>query len=428
MAPKTLVFLEKNASLRPSFFATPGYRNDVKFGRIRASKFVSFSGSTDPIFPPGVDLIFRTDGPAVQNEVFLIPMPAPAAADSPSSPSLGGLKPATSTELAADRAFVVGPENRLTGRAAQWLIERNGDYYSPVVVQGSAGSGKSHLAEAVANAHDDAVFTSGAEFARELAAALENETIEEFRERYRTAGMLVFEDLSQLAGRRPALAELKCTLDELELREAPVLITTRVSPQEIAGISAELQNRLTAGLYLTLSPPGPEARLTILERLAADRDVALSSDAANLLAEKLNVAAPALKGALLKLEMATRGKSQTIVVEDVQRYLSEQVKAGGPSVKRIATAVAKFFGLKPAALSQATRRRQVSLARSIAVYLCRQLTGQSLQAIGQQFGGRDHSTVLHSIRTIEERMESDEELRRAVSSIKQQLTDTNEPS
>jgi chromosomal replication initiator protein len=403
-----------------------GYLDDLKFDRIRASIYVGFLGSARHIFLPVLELIFRTDGAAVQNEVFVIPMPRVAVANASDSPLGGGLN---GSPLAANRDFVVGPENRLAGHAVRWLIDRSGESYSPVVVQGATGSGKSHLAEAVAQAQADAVCISGAEFAREFAAALDNHAIDAFRQRYRGCGMLVFEDLNQLANRRPALDELQNTLDELEARETPVLITTRVPPKEISGISPQLVNRLQGGLSFTLATPGPEARLTILEQLAASREVQWTFEAAKSLAVELAVAAPALKAALFQLELAAREAGcATIEVEHVQQFLAAQRKAAQPSVKEITAAVAKCFGLKPAALSQASRRRQVVLARSIAIYLSRKLTGQSLQSLGKQFGGRDHTTVMHSIRTVEERMEADEELRNMVAQIEQKLIDQQQPA
>jgi chromosomal replication initiator protein len=436
--PKHVAFLAKNATFRPWFFVRAGYLDDLKFDRIRASNYVDFSGSARHIFPPVSDLPFRTDGAAVQNEVFVIPMPRVAVANASDSPLGEGLNGAPLAADRANRGFVVGPENRLTGHVVRWLINRSdenysdknggGESYSPVVVQGPTGSGKSHLADAVAHSQTDVVCTSGAEFAREFAAALDNHAIEAFRQRYRGCGMLVFEDLNQLASRRPALDELQNTLDELEARETPVLITTRVSPKEINGISPQLVNRLQGGLSLTLATPGPEARLTILEQLAASREVRWTAEAAELLAVELVVAAPALKAALFQLEQAAREiGSTTIEVEHVQQYLAAQRKAAQPSVKEITAAVAKCFGLKPAVLGQASRRRQVVLARSIAIYLSRKFTGQSLQALGKQFGGRDHTTVMHSIRTVEERMEADEELRNMIAQIEQKLIEQQQP-
>jgi chromosomal replication initiator protein len=395
-----------------------------------------------------------SDGAAVESQVFALSLTSPAVAErANSSPK--------STTTRGD--FIVGPENRLAGQTIQWLLDRDAHCYSPVVLCGLPGTGKSHLAQGVASSRSDAVCTNAAEFVRELADALENKTVESLRAKYRGAAALVFEDLAQLAGYKAAQQELRHTVDALEAREVPVIITSRLPPAEIAGLPKTLRSRLSGGLVVTVSLPGTDARKMIVERLAAGRGISLSADAAKLLAEGLNVTAAELNGALLELEMnyiarpcrsggeapsgngnssatpspqpvrpssrqasPARGEGirrSAIGVDEVRRYLAARRKAIQPTLKQIAALVAKYYGVKPAALASASRRRQTVSARSLAIYLGRQLTGLSLQALGNQFGNRDHTTVLHSIRSIEKRLPTDADLRTAVSTLRQLLSE-----
>jgi chromosomal replication initiator protein len=382
----------------------------------------------------------------VESQVFALSLKSPAVAERANSSPRGAT-------MRGD--FIVGPENRLAGQTIHWLLDRDAHCYSPVVLCGPPGTGKSHLAQGVASSRSDAVCTNSAEFVRELADALESKTVESLRAKYRGAAALVFEDLAQLAGYKAALQELRHTLDALEAREVPVIITSRLPPAEIASLPKALRSRLCGGLVVTVSSPGPEARQMIVERLAAGRGISLSADAAKLLADGLNVTAAELNGALLELEMNSTARPcrsgepaqngygnspaapspqpspareegvhrSAIGVDEVRRYLAARPTAIQPTLKQIAALVAKYYGVKPAALASASRRRQTVSARSLAIYLGRQLTGLSLQALGNHFGNRDHTTVLHSIRSIEKRLPTDADLRTAVSTLQQLLSE-----
>ncbi|HEY2882846.1 MAG TPA: DnaA/Hda family protein, partial [Pirellulales bacterium] len=335
--------------------------------------------------------------------------------------------------------------------------------YSPIVLCGASGSGKSHLADGIGQVRGDAICVTGADFARQLAAAIHNHTVAEFQARYRQAAMLVLEDLSQLERHAAAMLELLHTLDALAEREAPVVITSRVAPSEMSRLPAALKSRLSGGLVLTLASPGPAARREILERLIAARGVAIEPAALELLAENLPGTASELQGALTELELAfadqnslSRGSqnrrcderagvrvpkeklssdspalspcplprgegsaeaSNPIQVEHIRRYLAARQASNRPSLKQIAGVVAKFYGVPVTALSSQSRRRQVALARAVAIYLGRTLAAASLPALGKNFGGRDHTTALHSVRTIKQKLLADAELRGAIGTL-----------
>jgi chromosomal replication initiator protein len=370
------------------------------------------------MFTPIEKSSFMLDGPAVKHEVFAIS--CGVGAQRFSSPG------DAAQQRAADSDFISGPENRLVGTVVRELLKPNAHSYSPVVLCGPSGTGKSHLAQGIAHSRTDAVCTHGAEFARELATAVDRDTVAEFRTRYRTAGMLVLEDLLQMTGRRAALQELQHVLDALEAREAPVVITSRRPPHEVAELPPALRSRLSGGLVVAVSPPGIAARQAILERWAAARGIALSTPAAKLLAERLNVTAAELRGALTELDMAikTEGKqrkAEIIDVEHVRRFLLHCKAQRRPSLKQVSALVAKYYGLKPAALGSPSRRRQIVLARAMAIYLGRTLCGASLKTLGKHFGGRDHSTALHNFRHVQRCLGQDAELTSTVDTLQRML-------
>jgi chromosomal replication initiator protein len=271
------------------------------------------------------------------------------------------------------------------------------------------------------------VITRGADFARELATAIDDQTLVEFRRKYRSAGLFVLDDLLQLSGRTAALQELQHVLDEFEAREVPVLITSRRPPDEIVGLPPALRSRLNGGLVLTVCSPGIAAREKILHRTAAQLGIVLSPAAAHLLAEKISRTAGELRGVLsellVELNSTSDGqKSQPIEAEDVRRFLSKHSATHRPKLNQISALVAKYYGLTPSTLATPSRRRQVVLARAVAIYLGRTLCGSSLKSLGKHFGGRDHSTALHNFRQIETRLAHDSQLSGAVEHLSSLLS------
>jgi chromosomal replication initiator protein len=240
----------------------------------------------------------------------------------------------------------------------------------------------------------------------------------------------VLEDVGQLVTRGAAQAELVQTLDALADCGAVVVVTSRVAPSELAGLTPRLRSRLAAGLALGLAPPGAEARAAIVEQLAGLRDLTVSKTAARLLADALAVGVPELTGALAQLEqraalisMPGRASNSNRCIDDslVRHYLAERETPCKASLQGITARTARYFSLRVADLQSPSRRRAVVVPRNVAMYLARQLTGKSLKQIGDYFGGRDHTTVLHGCRKTEDLIQSDPSTRHAVVELRQGL-------
>ncbi len=357
---------------------------------------------------------------------------------------------------AASTHFLAGPENRLVEVAVRAVVEGRPNGYNPLVLYGPSGTGKSHLALGLAAAwkacdrqpHHVAgtrrvpkvVCTTAVDFARELADAIETQAVEEFRLKHRGAAMLVVEDLGQLAtrklGKLSAQEELVHTLDALVADSRWVVVTAAAPPWELPGIVPMLQSRLTGGLVVRLAPPERETRLALLRQLAALRDIELPELAAQLLADGLSGTARELTGALLELAMPEKlsgtrsvpttlpATSGTLDLAAARQYLASRSRGRQASLHEIALATARHFSLRLSDLRSPSRRRALVAARGVAVYLARHVAGQRLEEIGRYFGGRDHTTVMHSYRTTKKLITGDPAIRAAVEQLQAALWKT----
>ncbi len=200
-----------------------------------------------------------------------------------------------------------------------------------------------------------------------------------------------------------------------------VVVTSRVAPVKVSGLSPALCSRLANGLAVPLQSPGGAARLALVQRLAELRGMSFPAPAARLLADGVTGTVPELLGALAELQFQSEMDRAPVDAARVRDWLAGRQLRLKPSLSKIARTSAKYFGLRVADLTSPSRQRAIVQARGVAMYLARQLTGKSLEQLGVHFGGRDHTTVLHSCRSIEARVGSDPATRRAVADIRKLL-------
>ncbi len=372
---------------------------------------------------------FSEDGSELVNDIIDIPL---SGQPLQSSQAVDGSPPPRNT---APTRFLAGPENHLAVVAVEAILGTPPNGYNPIVIYGPSGSGKSHLARGLAaewksrHRRRRVVYTTAVDFAREVREAVEANAMDDFRDQYRQTALLVVEDVGQLAGKPHSQEELASTIEWLTKNDAWVMVTAAAGPSQLAGLSDRLQGRLMAGLTVPLSFPGQPARRAILQQLATQWEIDLDDTVAGLLADGLPVSVPELGGALMQLMMPTQLDRQVIGEQAIDRqvidagavhqFLALRKTLNRPSLRDIALGAARFFSLNLSDLRGQSRRRNVVTARSVAMYLARTFTEQSLQQIGEYFGGRDHTTVMHSCRKVEGLRNCDPAVRAAVNHLEQ---------
>jgi chromosomal replication initiator protein len=328
------------------------------------------------------------------------------------------------------RHFLAGPENRLVEVVVRNVLEEKPNGYNPIVLYGPSGTGKSHLALGLAaewktkNRRRMECVTA-VDFARELNDAIETQAVEEFRTKYRQVGLLVFEDIGQLVNNASeklnAQDEFVHTMDALIARGSWVIVTSAAAPGAMTGILPALQSRLTAGLTVPLAPPEPTTRLAIINHLAALRKIELSDAVAKTLAEGFSGTVPELMGALTQLDVPARRNGSGINNKAVRSLLSRRVDERKPNIHAIALATARHFGLKISELRSPSRQRAVVTARDVAAYLARNMLKCSFEQTGQYFGGRDHTTMMHSWQKMESLLNTEPAMRHELDEIEQEI-------
>jgi len=345
--------------------------------------------------------------------------------------------------LALDH-FLAGPENRLVEVAVRGVLDGQTARYNPVVIYGARGTGKSHLAHGLADywtrrhgrsrrlggdgsngGSQRAVYATARTFYKELANAFEVHSVEEFREKYRGCELLVLEDVEQLEKKAAAQEELVHTLDDLLDAGARVIITASDHPTHLRMLSAALQSRLVGGLTAPLLPPGGEVRAVLLRRLARLRRIELRPTAAATLAKSITGTVPRLIEALLEMEGPARRDGGVIDAEVARAYLDTRATRRGPRIREIAAHTARYFSLKVGDLRGPSRQRNIVTARGVAMYLAREMSKANYQEIGREFGGRDHTTVIHGCRKIKGMVKTDPAIRKAVEQLQLKLEENS---
>ena len=335
-------------------------------------------------------------------------------------------------------AFVAGPENRLAVPALQQLLTGNdlsaaSQLFNPLVLLGSTGTGKSHLARGITRhwrsllegskvAQSQVEYLTAIDFARQLHAAREAGQLDSFRDRLAGLQLLVLEDLHRLPLRTYVQRELRDTLDVLAETGAVVVVTAQQPPAAMAGLEAGLRDRLSSGLTVRLQAPGIEARQELLQQIAAERGIDLDDEQLVRMAHKVEGPAPQLFRAIAEYKLASAITASNGTASSGPEEAAVAATRPPLELKQIIAVVARYYSLTQAALRSAARRKSLVYARSIAIYLARNLTDQSYSQIGQTLGGRDHTTIMHANRSIEKRLCNDATTQQDLEELKRILT------
>lgn len=287
----------------------------------------------------------------------------------------------------------------------------------PIVLHGASGTGKTSLATALLDrfisvgdrqTERDPVIISAADFVRRFRSAIETDSVTEFRNRFAN-GMLI-DDLQYIEDYVGSQHELCFLIDHLLEKQRPIIATTTTPPTLSTKLLPQLSSRLSSGLCLPIVQPGESARRVILQDLAAVHDLDLEPEALDWLVHRLNVAVPRINHVLLNLKSTIAGNHESntpISVAFLQAWFEKVTGKSVPAINEIVLKlIAAEFGFKTSELKNQSRKQTLTLARSVAMYFCRELAGLSYLKIGQLFGNRDHSTVMHSCRKIKKLIET----------------------
>lgn len=322
--------------------------------------------------------------------------------------------------------FVVGNENPMVYPAALAVAENPGLAYNPFMIYGGVGLGKTHLLQAIAHACREknlrVIYISSEAFTNDLIDSIRHRTTAMFREKYRSADVLLVDDIQFIAGKENTQEEFFHTFNALHMFNKQIVLAADRHPAQLDGIVDRLRSRFGSGLLADMHAPGFETRMAILRQWAAERGLYVSESVCALLANRARTHVRELESVFNQVVAASQLSHQPLN-EDVVSMVLDGFRRprNHVTVAQVLDLTARHHGLTADDLIGPRRNGPVNRARQIAMYLAREVTNASLPQIGEAFGGRKHSTVLHSCSKVAEDIASDELLRRVVTTLREQL-------
>ena len=326
--------------------------------------------------------------------------------------------------------FIEGDGNRLARSAAYAVAQEPGSTnYNPLLVYGGVGLGKTHLAQAVANyalEHNTAeqvLYVSSDRFTSQFVQSVRENRIAAFSSYYRQADLLIVDDVQFFGEKEKTQEEFFHIFNDLHQNGKQIFLCADRAPGKIPGIEERLLSRFQWGLSADIQSPDLETRIAILQRKAARQDIEVEPKVLELIAQRIDSNVRQLEGTLTRLTALVQLDDGRLDVDTARRYLREHTDEEGSvlDAAEIIEQVADYFRLTEDDLLSRSRKQEIAKARQIAMYLCRELTDDSYSRIGTRFGGRDHSTVIHAYRKIEEKRDDDADLREDISALESRL-------
>jgi len=327
--------------------------------------------------------------------------------------------------------FVTGPCNRLPHAASVAVAEKPGNAYNPLFIHGGVGLGKTHLLQAVCQKvlekYDEAriLYLSCDSFINQFITAVETGDMAQFRHRYRHVDMIVIDDIHFLAGRDRTQEEFFHTFNTLYQSHKQIILSADAAPSEIPELEERLVSRFNWGLVARIEKPCYETRVAILQKKARMRGLVLPDDVICYIAAKIDNNTRELEGAITKVQGLGLLNDGQIDLELAKAALgeTETPEQKRITIQQIFDAVTKYYNVRPADLQSKKRHKSIAFPRQVCMYLARRHTRYSLEEIGGYFGGRDHTTVLHAVRTIQQDCDDDREIAKQINHIELQITD-----
>jgi chromosomal replication initiator protein len=328
------------------------------------------------------------------------------------------------------QTFVVGSCNQFAHAASLAVAEAPGKTYNPLYIYGGVGLGKTHLMHAIGHAIKERnrylrlSYISAERFMNELINAIRYDKTQTFREKYRSIDVLLMDDIQFMAGKERTQEEFFHTFNALYDGQKQIVITSDCPPREIPTLEERLHSRFEWGLIADIEPPDLETKVAILKRKADLDGVTLPDDVAFFIAGKVKSNIRELEGSLVRLIAISSLRGLPIskmLAQDAIRNIAEDDQPAGITIEQIQRAVGAHYRLRVDDLKSKNNSRQIAVPRQVAMYLCKRLTKHSFPEIGREFGGKHHTTVIHSVDKIEGLVSKDQNFHRVVSDIMDNL-------
>ncbi len=326
--------------------------------------------------------------------------------------------------------FVAGSSNQFAYAAAMAVANNPATTYNPLFIYGGVGLGKTHLVNAIGNAilkkspQTRICYYTSEKFMNELINSLRYNRMDDFRNKFRSMDVILIDDIQFIAGKERTQEEFFHTFNALYESHKQIIVTSDKFPKDIPGLEERLRSRFEWGLIADIQPPDVETKLAILKMKAEQNSIKLPEDVALFLANSICNNIRELEGYLVRIGAYASLTAVPVSLQMTRDVLKDILVERNKelSVEEIIKKVSIHFNMKISDMKSAKRLKAVVLPRQIAMYLCRQLTSSSYPEIGDRFGGKDHSTIIHAIRKIEKLMTEDFQLRTTIENLRKELT------
>lgn len=334
-----------------------------------------------------------------------------------------GLNPKHSLEN-----FMVGLSNNLAYAAAQAVVQNPGISYNPLFIYGGTGVGKTHLMHGIGktlldkNPHLKVIYCSSERFMNDFIQSIQTKRTGEFRSKYRSADLLLIDDIQFISGRDSTQEEFFHTFNELQTRNIQVVLTSDRPPNEIQKLEPRLASRFQGGLMVDIQQPDFDTRVAILKAKCAERSEVLPVECLTLIAENMPTNARELEGKLIQIIQMAKLSGQALSIDTVKKFLGQPVNTPLKlDHKKVFTEINRYFNTKMADITGPRRKKELVLPRHLAMYLLYEECKIPFEKIGELLGGRDHTTILHGVEKIREAVTRDREIQRMLIELKQGL-------
>ncbi len=315
--------------------------------------------------------------------------------------------------------FVVGNSNNFAHAAAQAVADEPGKAYNPLFIYGGVGLGKTHLMHAIGhrilqnNPNAKIVYITSETFTNDLIQAIQENSRVQFRNKYRTADVLIIDDIQFLVSRDRTQEEFFNTFNALHTYGKQIIISSDKAPKDLINLEDRLVSRFEGGLVADIQPPDLETRVAILRRKAQSEQIDVSEDVLNFIAEKVNSNIRQLEGSLTRVIAFAKLTKKPVDIPLTAAALKDIVAGydNAPvTIGLVQQVVADYYDIDIESLLSQRRTMEITYPRQIAMYLCKELTNKSLKSIGASFGGRDHSTVINACKRVEADIKADKQI------------------